>query len=378
MFYRPYKNTSQQISLLGFGCMRLPKLSEDKKDINFPAAEAMIDYAYAHGVNYFDTAYPYHGGMSETFIGQALKKYPRDRFYLASKMPSWMVSSMEDVERIFEEPLQKCQVDYFDFYLCHALDSDKLKTYRKLDIIGYLQRQKEAGRIRQLGFSFHDTPEVLREIIALHDWDFAQIQLNYLDWNLLQNAKGQYDVLVEHGLPCVVMEPVRGGALATLCPEGCKMLQEAEPMRSPASWAIRFAASQPNVMVVLSGMSSMEQVQDNIATMSAFAPLTEQERVLLQKVAQVYLDSKVVPCTGCRYCMECPAGVDIPLMFKLYNGYATTEDEDAFLPAYRAAGEAHQAHQCVACRQCLEKCPQHITIPEKLAQIKALAAKLDN
>lgn len=145
MFYRSCKNTSQQISLLGFGCMRLPKLSEDKKDINFPAAEAMIDYAYAHGVNYFDTAYPYHGGMSETFIGQALKKYPRDSFYLASKMPSWMVSSMEDVERIFEEQLQKCQVDYFDFYLCHALDSDKLKAFRKLDIIGYLQRQKEAG-----------------------------------------------------------------------------------------------------------------------------------------------------------------------------------------------------------------------------------------
>ncbi len=372
---RNYKNTDDQISLLGFGCMRLPKIDPEKSDIDKVKAQEMIDYAYAHGVNYYDTAYPYHEGKSELFVGEALKKYPRESFRLASKMPVWLVEKPEDTLKYFEEQLNKCQVEYFDFYLCHALNLDRLEIIQKNHIFETLQKEKEAGRIKRLGFSFHGSVEALEKIARAYPWDFAQIQLNYYDWDM-QNAKREYEILEEAGLPVVVMEPVRGGALNTLCPEALEMLKKADPKASPASWAIRFAASLPGVMTVLSGMTTMDHVTDNVATMDEFKPLTEEERELLFKVADVYKQSKTVPCTGCRYCMDCPAGVDIPAVFKIYNQYCTTENKAQFIADYDALGESKQAHHCVACRQCCSQCPQSIDIPARMEDVVALAKKL--
>ncbi len=372
---RNYKNTDEQISLLGFGCMRLPKIDPEKSDIDKTKAQEMIDYAYAHGVNYYDTAYPYHEGKSELFVGEALKKYPRESFHLASKMPVWLVEKPEDTLKYFEEQLKKCQVEYFDFYLCHALNLDRLEIIQKNHIFETLQKEKEAGRIKHLGFSFHGSVEALDKIAHAYPWDFAQIQLNYYDWDM-QNAQQEYKILEDLGMPVVIMEPVRGGALNTLCPEALEMLKKADPKASPASWAIRFAASLPGVLTVLSGMTAMEHVTDNVATVDEFKPLTEEERELLFKVADVYKKSKTVPCTGCRYCMDCPAGVDIPAVFKIYNQYCTTENKAAFVADYDALGESKQAHNCVACRQCCSQCPQSIDIPARMEDAVALAKKL--
>ena len=372
---REYKDTGHKISLLGFGTMRLPRLHPDGQEIDWPAAEKLIDYAYAHGVNYFDTAYMYHNGESERFIGHALKKYPRESFYLADKMPSWMAGDMAGVDRIFHEQLQRCGVDYFDFYLCHSLTRHNFDLYNQIDIYGYLAEKKKQGYIRQLGFSFHDGPEMLETLINKFPWDFAQLQLNYLDWDL-QDAKRLYEILETYNLPCIVMEPVRGGALATLCPEAVDIFKTAAPDKSTASWAIRFAASLPNVMTVLSGMSDEAQVQDNIRTMTDFQPLTETDHRIIEKAVRAYQDSKTVPCTGCRYCMDCPSGVDIPLLFTAYNQFMRTENRDVFLQAYQAAGETKQAHRCVSCGVCASHCPQAIEIPEKIRQVAELYQRL--
>ncbi len=372
---RQYKNTGKEISLLGFGTMRLPLLDPEKHPIDWPAAEKLIDYAYAHGVNYFDTAYMYHAGESERFIGHALKKYPRDSYFLASKMPAWMAKDMDGVDRIFNEQLERCGVDYFDFYLCHSLTRANFEIYNQIDIYGYLAQKKKEGKIRQLGFSFHDGPALLEELLARFEWDFAQLQLNYLDWDV-QNSKKLYAMLEAKGLPCVVMEPVRGGALATLCPEAVDIFKAAAPDQSAASWAIRFAASLPNVMTVLSGMSDQAQVEDNIQTMTDFQPLTEADYAVIQQAKTAYQDSRTVPCTGCRYCMDCPAGVDIPLLFSLYNSYIRAEDKKAFVEAYQAAGPGKQAHNCVSCGICASHCPQGIAIPEKIKLVGDLYGQL--
>ena len=375
MTTRNYRDSQDKISLLGFGCMRFPKIDPEKSDIDQVKAQELIDYAYAHGVNYYDTAYPYHEGKSELFIGQALKKYPRDSYNLISKNPVWLVEKPEDAAKYLHEQLEKCQTEYFDFYLCHALNHDRLEIIKKHKIFETLQQEKAAGRIKRLGFSFHGTVEMLEEIVNAYDWDFAQIQLNYYDWDM-QNAKREYEILTEKGLPVIIMEPVRGGALNTLCPEGIEMLKKADPQASIASWAMRFAGSLPNVMTVLSGMTTMEHVVDNVKTMTDFKPLSDAERDLLFQVAEVYKKSKTVPCTACRYCMDCPAGVDIPAVFKVYNNYAISENKAQFLAEYEALGDSKQAHHCVACRVCCSQCPQSIEIPERMEEIKALAARL--
>lgn len=360
------------VSGLGMGCMRLPLLPDES--IDYETGFRMVDYALAHGITYFDTAYGYHGGKSEAFIGAALKRHPRDSFYLATKMPGWLVKEYADVERIFNEQLERCQVDYFDFYLCHALSASGLEIYDKVEILPFLNRMREEGKIRRLGFSFHDSPEVLKRICGMNKWDFAQIQLNYLDWTA-QDAKGQYEVLTENGIPCVVMEPVRGGALAQLSPDASALLKEARPQDSVASWAIRFAASLPNVMTVLSGMSDMEQMEDNVKTMTDFQPLTPSEREVLDKALELYRANATIPCTGCRYCMDCPAGVDIPGVFRAYNHYGIERNGQKFLEEYKAL-EGHQADLCVACGACQKVCPQAIHIPDRMKEIVALAAKL--
>lgn len=375
MEMRQYRDTGVEVSLLGMGCMRLPKLDPEKPDIDYAKAQEIIDYAYSHGVNYFDTAYVYHGGQSESFIGQALKKYPRESYFLATKMPIWCVKKQEDVERIFNEQLQKCQVDYFDFYLFHAQDAGNFKKCQEFGVYEFLSRMKAEGKIRRLGFSFHDTPEVLRHICDTYDWDFAQIQLNYLDWEM-QDARTQYQILADRGIPVVVMEPVRGGALASPCDAANILFREERPDKSVASWAIRFVASLPGVLTVLSGMSDMEQVRDNVDTMTNFEPLTERDREIIDAALEAYRKKDTVPCTGCRYCMDCPFGVDIPKMFALYNHFVLDKDEEDYLEAYRAQPEETLADKCRACGACLSKCPQHIKIPEKMAAIRETVDKL--
>ena len=388
---RSYKKTDLKVSLLGFGCMRLPRPDPDQQDIDYELGGKMIDYAYRNGVNYFDTAYPYHDGKSELFIGQALKKYPRESFNLADKMPTWLLHSEEDGERIFQEQLKKCQVDYFDFYLCHSLSSEDgfVKAYEQTKVLDYLRGRRKAGQIRHFGFSFHGTPAELEKILKHNDWDFVQIQLNYLDWNL-QDAKRQYEILAENGVPCVVMEPVRGGNLNTLCEESVNILKAERPDRSVASWAIRFAATLPNVLTVLSGMTAPEQVEDNVKTMTDFEPLTKRDYEVLKSALQAYLHTGTIPCTGCRYCMDCPSGVDIPKVFAVYNKCATEGhlpvsfgDESSseeglklFLGAYAALPEKNRASHCVSCKKCMQHCPQKIQIPDRMKEIATMTAAL--
>jgi len=365
-----FKGIKTNPSLLGFGCMRLPTLEKDKPDIDVARAEKMIDEAYARGVTYFDTAYPYHHGLSELFIGQALKKYPRDSFCLASKMPGWLVHSRADAEKYFNEQLAKCQVDYFDYYLCHALGEENYKPYLIPGVMEFLREMKTAGKIRHLGFSFHDVPDVLDRIIHGHDWDFVQLQLNYLDWEF-QDARRQYDIVTGYGVPVIVMEPVRGGLLATLSEEAVSILKAAEPDRSVASWAIRYAASKQNVMVVLSGMSNEEQVSDNLATMTAFRPIDAKDEEVLHRALEAFLKNRTIPCTACQYCMPCPNGVDIPRIFRIYNEYALHRYKRGFVADYEKIAPEHRAEACVWCGECLTHCPQKIMIPERLAEIAA-------
>ncbi len=361
MLKKQYKFTDTCPSVLGLGMMRLPKAREGSEDIDRAKAQEIVDYAYSHGINYFDTAYRYHAGDSELFVGEALKKYPRESFYLASKMPIWEANIPADVEKIFNDQLKRCQVEYFDFYLCHSQNKENFKKIREFGAYEFLSKMKEEGKIRHLGFSFHDTPDVLKEIVETYSWDFAQIQLNYLDWEM-QDAKAQYEILTEHGIPVMVMEPVRGGALASLCEESDRMLKEARPEKSVASWAIRYAASLPNVQVVLSGMSNMEQLQDNISTMTDFEPLSEREREVLEQALDVYRRNHLIPCTGCRYCMDCPFGVDIPGVFKLYNQYKISKYKEGFLRGYRELGKSGP-ESCRACGACMRHCPQRSKFP---------------
>ena len=386
------KKTGAAISLLGFGCMRFPVLEPGKPEIDEELSMKMIDYAYRRGINYYDTAYPYHGGLSETFTGKALKRYPRETFYLADKMPGWAVRKPEDAPRIFEEQLQKCQVEYFDYYLLHALGNrkDYERIYEEYGVLEYLKQQKAEGRIRSLGFSFHGDLEFFKYLLDKdEEWDFVQIQYNYYDYDDKRQMSGTLNRLLdERGIQSIIMEPVRGGMLATLNKGTVEMLKKAEPKRSVASWAIRYAGTPRNVLTVLSGMSLLEHVVDNIATMSPLKPVSEEEEILLNKVVTAYKANRPIPCTECRYCMPCPYGVDIPGIFMAYNkctGDLNMPDpnepfDDEFKRKRRAllvtynntVEKSGQAHHCIGCNKCVEHCPQRIKIPQRLDEIEKL------
>jgi predicted aldo/keto reductase-like oxidoreductase len=371
---RNVESLKAEVSLLGFGLMRLPVVGGDKSKIDYPQAEKMLDMAFRGGINYFDTAYPYHEGKSEVFVGDALSRRDRSTYYLASKMPTWDLAKSEDeVKRIFDEQLQKCKTSYFDFYLAHSFDPEHFERFQRLRMYDFLRKKKEEGCIKRLGFSFHSNPELLARIVEDYEWEFAQIQLNYVDWDLL-NAKRFYEYLEAHKLPVIVMEPVRGGALASLNEKAAGILKAARPGASLASWAIRFAASLPKVMTVLSGMSSLEQMEDNLKTFSPFVPLSPGEQETVRLAAQAYNDSGAIPCTGCRYCMDCPAGVDIPVVFRQYNHYQLSRKRDVFDNTYRYLPEKEKAHNCVSCGACVKLCPQGIEIPRFMKEIAAFAA----
>lgn len=375
MFKRKFNSVNADISMLGFGCMRLPIIGEDRSAIDYEKAQEMVDYAYENGVNYFDTAYPYHLEKSELFIGQALKKYPRDSFYLANKLPTWLLKSEEDVSKYLDEQLKKCQVDYFDFYLVHSLDQGRQELIRKFNVVEILRQKQKEGKIKYLGFSFHDKPPVLQSLLDEYEWDFCQLQVNYLDWEL-QDSKSQYEMVQEKGIPCIVMEPVRGGALATLSKEAGEVLKKAKPDKSLASWAVRYVATLPNVITVLSGMTTMEHVIDNVDTLADFEPISEEEQKTIDKALEIYKSANAVPCTACRYCMPCPFGVDIPGVLAIYNEFLLGKNELQFHNAYSDLPEGSQGKNCVTCGKCLPECPQHIEIPKRVQEAHEAFTKL--
>lgn len=370
MEYRKMENLGISTSLLGFGCMRFP--TEADGSIKEEEALAMIDRAYQAGVTYFDTAYPYHGGMSEVVTGKALARYPRDSYYLATKLPLWSVKTTDDVGRIFHEQLERLQKDFVDFYLMHALTKDRWQFAKELDVPGYCEKLRADGRIRYLGFSFHDDYEAFEEIITSYKWDFCQIQLNYMDKDTQATLKG-VELAGKLGIPIVVMEPVKGGSLADLPSEGIEELfRKVRPSASASSWALRYAASFDNVRVVLSGMSTMEQVEDNLSTFTDFEPLSGEEQAVIEKVADALRSRVQNSCTGCRYCMPCPAGVDIPRCFGIWNQYHIYGNvNDARWNWTNGIDEAAKASACVKCGKCEQACPQHIAIREDLAQLQA-------
>ena len=365
---KPFKDT--ELSRLGFGTMRLPVKNIIKREANpsidYAEGQRLIDYAYEQGVNYFDTAYMYHAGKSEKFIGTALKKYPRESYYLVDKLPIWMCLKKSDMEKIFKNQLERTGADYFDNYLLHALDGGAFDKCEKYGAYDFLKKKQAEGKIKNIGFSFHGTIEDLERIVAAHEWDFAQIQLNYLDWTN-QKAKEQYDILTNAGIPVIVMEPVRGGKLADVPKEAEAMFKAADPNASIASWAIRFCASLPNVQTILSGMNSMEQVQDNINALTDFKPLTDAEMRLCFNAAAIINKKNVIPCTGCDYCADCPKGIKISSIFAAYNDYKNgniTIDES--YQRYLDIPSENNASSCVKCGKCATHCPQGIKIPDLL------------
>lgn len=363
---------------LGFGLMRLP--TENEK-IDHSRVCTMVDEYMKAGLNYFDTAYVYHGGTSEVAARECVvKRYPRDSFYLADKLPAWSMKTAEDRDKIFNEQLERCGVDYFDFYLLHSLeDGSNYDTYERLDCFNWGIQKKAEGKIRRFGFSFHGTPELLEKVLDKHpEIEFVQIQLNYLDWDnpLIQSGK-LYDILSSRNIPIIVMEPVKGGTLASLAPEHKEILDSAVPGRSSASWALRFVASLPGVMTILSGMSDEAQMRDNIGTFTDFTPLTDAEKNAIYQVREKILDTPLIGCTSCRYCCDgCPMSISIPDIFTALNTLSRFKEGWRARNFYGSVTSGKgKASDCVACGQCESVCPQHLQIIDLL---KTAAEKLES
>ena len=370
----------KKLPILGFGTMRLPTMADGSIDEKQTAE--MVEYAMAHGVNYFDTAYPYHNGESERVIGRVLSAYPRESWYLATKYPGHqIISTGYNPAEIFEKQLEKCGVEYFDFYLLHNVYEKSMEVYLdpQWGIVDYFKEQKRLGRIRHLGFSTHAETKGLKEFLDVcgEDMEFCQIQLNYLDWTL-QDAKGKYELLTQRNIPVWVMEPIRGGRLANLSQAETAKLKALRPEASTASWALRFLNDLPNVQMVLSGMSNLEQMKDNVKTLSGGpdSEITPQEKNLLLELAEGMKDS--VPCTACRYCCEgCPAGLNIPWLLNTYNEIRFAASPNVamrieFLP------EEEKPSACVGCGQCTRMCPQNIDIPGALQDFTQRLSKIQS
>lgn len=375
MIYKEFQDL--QLSQLGMGAMRLPVVDGDDTKIDKAATQQMVDYAMEQGINYYDTAWGYHGGQSELVMGEALKKYPRDSFHLASKFPGYDLTNMDKVEEIFEAQLEKCQVEYFDFYLFHNVCEMNIDAYldARYGILEYLLKQKASGRIRHLGFSVHGSNDVMKRFLDAYGehMEFCQIQLNYLDWTL-QDAETKVKMLQEYQLPVWVMEPLRGGRLADLPDSMEGRLQKLRPEEKIPAWAFRFLQSIPGVTLILSGMSNMEQLTDNIHTFKEDSPLKEGEKEVLFAIAEEMLQQKTLPCTACHYCTtHCPKKLDIPRLLALYNEYIFTEGGFLAPMAVGAMAEEEKPGACVGCRSCEQVCPQQIKISEAM---KEFAEKL--
>lgn len=358
----------KKISALGLGCMRLPLIDGDDSCVDQAKTAEMVDYAMKHGINYYDTAWGYHAGNSELAVGEALKNYPRESFYLADKFPGYDLANMDKVKEIFEKQLEKCQVEYFDFYLFHNVCEMNIEQYLdpKYGIFEYLLEQKKNGRIRHLGFSAHGEMPVLEKFIGKYGeyMEFGQLQVNWLDWTF-QNAKSKVKLYSGHNIPVWVMEPVRGGKLANLDEKYADILKKLRPEATAAEWAFRFLQSVPEVKVTLSGMSNFEQLKENIAVYEESKPLSDKENAALMAVAAEMIGKGTVPCTACHYCTtHCPQGLDIPGLLELYNEHKLTGGGFIAPMALGAIPKEKQPSACLGCRSCEAVCPQQIKISE--------------
>ena len=360
---RLFEKLGIKTSLLGFGCMRLP-VKDGKIDRERTAA--MFDTAYNAGVNYFDTAYPYHGGESELVVGELLKKYDRSSYFLATKLPCWEIHSLQDAKDMLEKQLNRLQKDYIDFYLLHALNRGSFREMVSYGVPEYLAEMKEQGKIRYFGFSFHDEYDAFEEIVNYRDWDFCQIQYNYMDRYDQAGERGM-KLCIEKGIPLVIMEPIKGGTLATLPEEVMTGLRAIRPDASPASWALRFVGSRPIVHVILSGMSAEDQLADNLNTFTDFEPLSEAEEKAIEETAAAIRARVRIGCTGCRYCMPCPNGVDIPKNFRIWNNYGMYGNVNSarWQWGHDISADA-KPDNCLGCGACEAACPQQLPIIESL------------
>ena len=404
MTLRHNPTSGDDVSLLGYGMMRLPMVEDqvDQQTVN-----EFVDYALAHGINYYDTSPAYCRGLSEKATGTALGRYPRESYYIATKLSNFHPDSQTRAAsmEMYRNSFRELGTDYIDYYLLHGVGmGDGIKEFnaRYIDngMLDFLLEERKAGRIRNLGFSYHGDVEVFNNLLSNHDryqWDFVQIQLNYLDWKYAprinkRNTEAEYlyGELEKRGIPAVIMEPLLGGRLATVPDRIVARMKQREPDRSVASWAFRFAGSLPGVLTVLSGMTRMEHIQDNLSSFCPLQSLTQEEQDFLQEVATQMMEFDTIPCTGCKYCMPCPYGVDIPGVFKHYNKCinddhvpASSRDENyhkarrAFLVGYdRSVPRLRQADHCIACKQCVPHCPQRISIPQKMGQINDYVERL--
>jgi len=372
MLYKKWKKTGDEISILGFGAMRLPVVDKTDGNIDEEKAISMIRKAIDQGVNYLDTAWPYHGGNSERICGKVMKDGYREKVYIATKMPSWEIETFEDMERILDEQLKKLEVECIDYYLLHTLTEEYWEKYQKLDYKSFLLKAKREGKIRNLGFSYHDNKDLFKEIVDDFDWDFVQIQLNYLDEEYQAGMEGARYAYAKD-MDVIVMEPLRGGLLAADPPEGIKeILSSAQIERTPADWALRYLWDKPEISMILSGMTTEEQMEENLLTASSSPEnhLKKEDRDTVQSMKEFYHSKIRVNCTNCRYCLPCPSGVYIPELFWAYNHDAIFGDYDK--ARFWVTGfikEEQRASQCIECGICEEHCPQQIPIREHLKKI---------
>ncbi len=370
MIYKTFKD--KELSALGMGCMRLPQNSKTGSDIDMNTAKEIIAYAMENGINYFDTAWAYHDGQSEIAIGELLKEYPRESFNLTTKFPGFDVATMEKVDEIFNKQLEKCQVEYFDFYLLHCICESNLELYKddKYGVIDYLLKQKKEGRIGHLGFSFHGSLDTLKSFLSEHGhvMEFCQLQLNWFDWSY-QNAKEEVEIATSYNLPVWVMEPVRGGSLVNLQPKYKKKLKALHPDWTMPQWAFRFVQSVLQVKMILSGMSNMAQIKENIKTFENNEPLSEEDLNALFDIAKDMASRNTLPCTKCRYCTShCPKGLDIPWMIEQYNEHDYTRCGLKAPDSIKALEDAKSPKACIGCKACEVSCPQNIKISEMMSE----------
>lgn len=353
-----------KISKLGFGCMRFPVIGNDSGLIDQVKASKMLELAINNGINYIDTAFPYHQGKSESFVGSVLSKGLREKVYLATKNPVWLVKTYSDFEKYLDEQLANLQTDYIDFYLLHALHEESWRKIVELGVFDFIKEAKEKGKIKYIGFSFHDELPLFKEIIDAFPWDFCQIQLNYMDRQYQAGLEGMY-YASEKDISVIVMEPIKGGKLANASEEISKIWNESVIKRTPAEWALKWLYNFDEVQLVLSGMSTLEQVEENIKTVSDkdLKKLTEQEKDLIDRVTDVYKDKVKVGCTSCEYCLPCPYGVSIPNIFELYNNMYIYDTIDESKTSYKRYKELEKdATKCEECGACEDICPQHLKI----------------
>lgn len=368
--YRKWYDKDIKTSLLGFGAMRLKTIDEG---IDEEKGLELFDYAFRNDINYFDTAMPYTDGKNEAFVGKALKRYPRESFYLATKLTLRLFETRKEVEELIDKQLETLQTDYIDMYLLHAMNKDRLIQAKEWNVIEILEKWKQEGKIRYIGFSFHDNYETFKEMLDFYDWDFCQIQLNYLDTEFQQGIQGYYDC-EKRNIPVVIMEPIKGGKLAKFNGKIEKIFKDYSDA-SIASWALRWVGSLPGVKVILSGMNELEQMVENVKTFSDFKPLNEKETKIIEEVKKALHEIKAVGCTNCKYCLPCTVDINIPAYFALYNNFRMFNNVEASKYELKhLKNKSALPNECIECGNCVEACPQKIDIPNEL---KRMSKELD-